>query len=88
MKAMDYKKAHEYCHNHKPEIESDSICGCFHCLGIFNPSEIKEWVIDDNDCDRRGTAICPHCGVDAIIGKSSGYPITTEFLSEMRKIWF
>lgn len=84
----DYVTAHDFCSNHKPQLEKDSLCGCFCCLTIFHPSEIKEWVIADNDCDRLGTALCPYCGIDSVIGASSGYPITKEFLRKMKRKWF
>ena len=80
--------AHYYSANHKPELEQEQICGCFYCRKIFSSSEITEWVIADNPLDRRGTAICPYCGVDAVLGESSGFPITREFLSAMREKWF
>ncbi len=35
-----------------------------------------------------GTAICPYCRVDSIIGESSKYPITKEFLKMMKEYWF
>lgn len=76
------ENAHPYCSYHRAELEKDSICGCFYCLKIFNPQEIKEW------CDGDMTALCPHCGIDSIIGESSGYPITKEFLQEMHNHWF
>lgn len=82
------ERAHLYSSNHKPELEKDSICGCFDCLTIFHPSEIKEWVIASTPIDWRGTAICPYCGVDAIIGESSGLPIEKEFLAAMHEHWF
>ena len=34
------------------------------------------------------TALCPYCGVDSVKCESSGYPITKEFLAEMRARWF
>ena len=79
----DIKIAHKYSSNHKASLLKDTKCGCFFCLKIFSPTEIEEW-IDDVE----GTAICPYCGIDSIIGESSGYPITTGFLSEMNKYWF
>lgn len=79
--------AHYFSSNHKPELEKDRACGCFYCLRIFAPSQIEEWIIDQRG-DPRGTAICPYCGVDAIIGESSGYPITREFLEKMKEYWF
>ncbi len=82
------EQAHLYSCNHKPELEKDSLCGCFYCLSIFHPSEIEEWLIDDNDADRRGTALCPHCGIDSVIGQYSGFPIKKEFLTKMQDRYF
>ncbi len=88
MSTFDLEKAHSYSNGHKPELEKDHVCGCFYCLEIYDPAEIKQWIFADNDCDRRGTAICAKCGVDSVIGESSGFPITREFLMEMHKKWF
>lgn len=76
-------EAHKYSSNHREQLIKDKKCGCFYCLTIFNPKEISEWVKDI-----RGTAVCPYCGVDAIIGESSGYHITKEFLKKMNNHWF
>ena len=65
-------------------LENDKKCGCFYCLEIFDPAEIEEWIT----CDRGDTAMCPYCSVDAVIGESSGYPITKEFLEKMNRYWF
>lgn len=86
--SMDACRAHMFSKSHKPELEKDRICGCFCCGKVFSPSEITEWIIMDNHCDRLGTAVCPHCGVDSVIGESSGYPITEDFMRAMNKIWF
>ena len=75
--------AHGYASNHKLQLMHDDICGCFFCLAIFNPSELDRWVPGVE-----GTAICPYCGIDSIIGKSSGYPIEIDFLERMREYWF
>ena len=48
----------------------------------FSSKKITEWWDDDN------TAVCPHCGIDSIIGESSGFKITEMLLSEMHKRWF
>ena len=79
--------AHDFSRNHKAELEKDRLCGCFYCLSIFEPREIEEWIVDPQG-DPKGTAICPYCGIDSIIGESSGYPITKEFLQEMNVYWF
>ena len=84
----DHIAAHQFSNNHMARLKQDRVCGCFYCCKVYAPSEIEEWLIDDNPCDREGTAICPHCGVDAVIGESSGYPITEAFLKKMNSYWF
>lgn len=87
----DYIEAHKFSNNHMEQLKKDKKCGYFYCLKIFSPQEIKDWIISKNEknlCDMNGTAICPYCGIDAVIGESSGYPMTKEFLSEMKKHWF
>lgn len=79
----DYIKAHEFSSNHKEQILKDEKCGCFFCLRIFNPNEIVDWIEDE-----KGTAICPYCDIDSVIGESSGYPITKEFLKKMKEYYF
>ena len=79
----DYIEAHKFSANHREMLEKDSKCGCFCCLEIFHPSEIKDWIKDRGD-----TACCPYCYVDSVIGESSGYPITEEFLAKMKNYWF
>ena len=76
-------EAHKRSINHKKKLLKDEKCGCFYCLKIFSPQEIVEWIED-----AEGTAICPYCGIDAVIGESSGFPITKEFLNEMMQHWF
>jgi hypothetical protein len=83
MAHSDMINAHVFSANHKKELQKDRKCGCFYCLSIFSPVEIKEWIPDQAE-----TAVCPYCGVDSVIGESSGYPITPQFLSEMKKYWF
>ncbi len=36
-------------------------CGCFHCLRVYEATEVVDW-IDDGE-----TPLCPHCGVDAVM---------------------
>jgi len=80
----DYIVAHDFCTGNKNQLTKDKECGCFYCLRIFSPSKITFWFKDKSG----ETAFCPYCGIDAIIGKSSGYPITIQFLQIMKDHWF
>ena len=85
---IDLQLAHDFSSNHKPELEKDRVCGCFYCGNIFSPKEILNWVIADTPIDYRGTALCPYCMIDSVIGESSGYPIAPKFLRAMNERWF
>lgn len=83
--------AHSKSSHHRADIEASLVCGCFYCRTTFEPSEIAEWVDrsgDDAEDVRGQTALCPHCGVDSVLGSHSGFPITPEFLAAMHRYWF
>ena len=53
---------------------------CGYCFEIFDPIEIKKW------WDENQTAVCPKCGVDAVI--PSVLPLDKDFLEAFYKYWF
>ncbi len=75
--------AHAASSKHRAQIERSTLCGCFYCLAIFPPAEIATWL---NESD--GTALCPHCGIDSVIGDASNWPIREDFLAAMHDHWF
>jgi hypothetical protein len=83
----DHVTAHKHSIRHHDEVMRSESCGCFYCGLVFAPTEIKEWV-DDGESSSVKTALCPHCGIDSVIGSASGFPITSEFLHRMSKHWF
>ena len=87
-KKYDLELAHTFSNNHKQALSIEQRCGCFYCQSIFSSKEILDWLEDDNPCDRLGTALCPNCGIDSVIGESSGFEITNEFLRAMNFKWF
>lgn len=93
----DLIQAHRFCRNNRDMLKSDKVCGCFYCVSIFSPSEINRWIPEkrpavtgkyDKWIYEGYTAFCPYCGIDSVIGESSGYPITKNFLERMQKRWF
>lgn len=75
--------AHKHSINHRTSLLKDTRCGCFQCERIFHPQQITDWIEDRLD----GTAECPYCGTDTVIGEGSGYPITPAFLKAMHLGW-
>jgi hypothetical protein len=78
-------RAHALSFENRATLSQSNLCGCFYCLKTFSPSEILEW-IDDKNAD---TAMCPYCGIDAIIAGKSEFPIDDmEFLKQMFHRYF
>lgn len=78
----DLTSAHTRSSMHREEIETSTLCGCFFCCEIYSSEKIEEWI------DEGQTAICPECGIDAVIGDASRFPIEKEFLAALRAQWF
>ncbi len=74
--------AHAHSINHRAEIEASGSCGCFYCMRVFDRQQIEEWT------DEGQTALCPHCGIDSVLGSASGYAVTAPFLTQMHTAWF
>ncbi len=82
MKDIDLVKTKEQAIHNRQTLSTEQVCGCFYCLRIFDAKEIV-WQDAADD-----TAMCPYCGIDAVIGERSGIPITKQFLKGMREYWF
>jgi len=90
--------AHKHCFGNRSEMLASQVCGCFYCLTIFPPSDVY-WIEEDEPPLFRDnvlvgshkpepTAAYTNCDVDSVIGSSSGYPITIDFLTRLRQRWF
>jgi hypothetical protein len=75
--------AHRYCTDNRGQLDASKVAGCFYCLETFSPREITEWIWEE------GTAMCPKCGIDAVLASQTGLPVTERaFLKAMRQHWF
>jgi hypothetical protein len=78
---------HRRSSRHRAEIERSARCGCFYCLSIFAPWEIMDWV-DGEDKDSGVTALCPRCGIDAVLPELPSLNIDMNILLEMERHFF
>ena len=71
-----------FCRDHDSLLWRSARCGCFHCESLFPPAEIEELV------DGMSTALCPRCGVDAVLPEVPLYVLNAELLREMHEAFF
>lgn len=73
----DYVQHRQHAIKNQEEICKSNMVGCYLCYGIERASCVTEY-------DDEGTALCPKCGIHALIGDASGLPLTdAAFLKHM-----
>lgn len=78
----DLESLHRFSTGHRDILATASRAGCFHCGTIFPPSEIAEWI------DGGVTALCPRCGIDAVLPETTSIAVDAAILEAMRVHWF
>lgn len=76
-----YRSRHRDSSHHRNEVLTSKEVGCFYCLEVYHPYEIREWT------DNSQTAICPRCGIDSVLPNMK-FPGAKKFLANMKRYWF
>lgn len=71
--------------NNEIEILRSQKCGCFFCGKTYSARKISEW---ESGTNGGASAICPMCGMTAVLGDASGVPLTKALLKEMSTAFF
>ena len=82
MTELEMDNAYRRTLGNRKEIAKSSMCGCISCRTIFAAAEVVDFI------DAGQTALCPCCGVDAVIGDAAGVKLTAELLAAMNKKYF
>jgi NTP pyrophosphatase (non-canonical NTP hydrolase) len=78
LQPSELRSFHKLSSHHRDAVLKVAYVSCFYCLNHYRPKLIKEW------CDREQTALCPKCGIDAVLPTHMG----TEALRAMHDYWF
>ena len=78
---QDWKKASDLSIYNKDIIDKSDRAACYYCVCEFKASDVVEFVDEDDN-----TGLCPHCGIDAVLGDATGLPIfDIKYLTAMHK---
>lgn len=75
----EFDKILSHTVNNEIEILQSKKCGCIFCGHTFEAKSIKNWTSVKN----KASAICPACGMNMIVGDSSGYSINKKWVGEV-----
>lgn len=82
MTKEEMKRIHSHTMRNRTEIDASQTCGCISCCGIYPASEVVDYI------DGGETALCPECGIDAVIGDGTGISLDLLTLNELNKEFF
>jgi hypothetical protein len=78
---VDPKQAYKHATANREELARSGQAACFYCRQFFPAKTVERWLND-------GTAFCPLCQIDSVIGDASSLPMTDDFLRLMHHHWF
>ena len=75
-------EVHVHSSNNRAELAEGIEAACYHCRSIFKAEEVSEFI------DGGETALCPCCGIDAVLSETAGYPLNYMTLRALNRYWF
>ena len=75
-------EACDYSIQHKAALEASWIAACYYCQTVFPASMVSEFT------DGGETALCPYCGIDAVLPSAAGYDFSQASLQALNEFWF
>lgn len=82
--ALDLENGRKHSIDNEIEIVTSKKCGCFFCRHTYDARKVQDWIDDDGGV----TALCPECGMDAVIGDVSNIDLSKEYLKAMNLAYF
>jgi uncharacterized paraquat-inducible protein A len=76
------KQIHKYASDNREILSKSRLCHCFGCESKFKFTSIKKWIHKDN------TAVCPRCGIDAVVPAEVSIKLTRNILVKMNEYFF
>jgi hypothetical protein len=90
--SVDLESVHRFCTNNRELLAHSDRAGCFYCQAIIEAHEIEDWVdgaqVETGELTDGVTALCPRCGIDAVLPSAAPIKLDAPLLSEMHRSWF
>lgn len=88
----DLESIHRYSGHHRELLARSERAGCFYCRRLFDAAEVEEWVDggqrETGDTRDGVTALCPRCGIDAVLPSAAPIRLDADLLAAMHAHFF
>ena len=90
--AADLESVHRFCTNNRELLTGSDQAGCFYCQAIFDARQVEDWVdgpqVETGELADGITALCPRCGIDAVLPSAAPIKLDASLLAAMHQYWF
>ncbi|MCQ2772341.1 MAG: sel1 repeat family protein [Bacilli bacterium] len=83
-KNLIFEEIFKHATNNELDILNSDTCSCIFCRHTYSARGVKEWISTGNGTN----AICPNCGIDAVVGDASGYTFDKASLKEINLYFY
>jgi len=88
----DLESIHKHASRHRDLLLDSGRAGCFYCMAVFDPSEITDWIdgrqVETGRIEDGVTALCPRCGIDAVLPSAAPITLDDQMLTDMHQHFF
>lgn len=84
MSWISLKSVKKHLHNNDVEILDSKECVCLACRRSFSARSVSDWFNDKGN----NTALCPECGMEAVLGDASGIVLNHEDVLAISNLLF
>lgn len=78
----------KFAMHNRAAVNSSLRVGCVACLRLFKPEDVTVWTDQTKKCPDGDTAVCPHCGVDAVLPSDAIRSLDEDYLRVANQYWF
>ena len=75
-------EACEFSRNHRMLLTKSLMAACYYCQTQFKATSVSEFI------DKGMTALCPFCGIDAVLPEDSNFDLDPADLQALNEFWF
>ena len=64
-------------------LNQSNYAACYSCKRIFKSKDVTTFLNEGV-----GTAVCPYCGIDSVLGDKTGLGLSVENIQQLHDYWF
>lgn len=79
-----FPEIYKHTKNNEIDILNSKKCSCLFCRQTYDARRVSDWSNENNKI----SAVCPECGMNAVVGDASGFSLDHDTLKQLNLTYF